>query len=157
MSDSPYILATVVSIGTVGLALRFDDDENTRVKEYKCLASYIPKANDRVLVIAISGTYLVLGRVVNAPTTSLTADNAIRLQTARTIGFSGGDVTGSFQFSGAQNVTGIILDCGFSDRAAHVQNQNSTGEGSDIYLRVVSNKLNFKVGSGGTWYVITSA
>ena len=151
-----FLLATVVSVGGAGLELRLDGEENARVKEYKCLASYIPTAEDRVLAIAISGTYLVLGSVVNAPITSLTADNAKRLETARTISFSGGDVTGSFQFSGASNVTGILLDCIFSNRAAHVQNQSNTAESSDIYFRVVSNKLNFRVGTG-TWYVITSA
>ena len=150
------LLASVVSVGGAGLELRLDGEENARVKQYKCLESYIPTAGDRVLAIAISGTYLVLGSVVNAPTTTLAADTAARLQTARTISFSGGDVTGSFQFSGASNVTGILLDCIFSNRAAHVQNQSNTVESSDIYFRVVSNKLNFRVGTG-TWYVITSA
>ena len=152
------LLASVVNIGGTGLELRLDGEENSRVKEYKCLESYVPSVGDRVLVIAISGTYLVMGRVVDAPVTTLEADTADRWATARTLSLTG-SVTGSASISGASNVS---MATSFSTsvpctRSIRIQNQNSTGEGSDIYLRVVSNKLNFRVGAGGTWYVITSA
>ena len=149
------LLATVVSVGTTGLELRLDGEEIARIKEYKCLASYIPSADDRVLVVPISGTYLVIGRVVDAPITTVSADTAAKLNTSRTIEFTG-DVTGAWSFNGDADVS-AALDGIFSNRAAHVQNQSNTAETSDIYFRVVSNKLNFRVGTGGTWYVITSA
>lgn len=151
-----YLLATVVSVGTTGLELRLDGESNARVKEYKCLGSYVPTVNDRVMVVAISGTYVVMGNVVSAPSSGGgVADAAKKLETARNIRLQG-DVSGNVNFDGSANVI-ITVDGLESNRAYHVQNQNSTSEGSDIYFRVGSNKLNFRVGTAGTWYVITSA
>lgn len=151
-----YLLATVVSVGTTGLELRLDGEANARVKEYKCLGSYVPTVNDRVMVVAISGTYVVMGNVVSAPPSGgVEAATAVKLKTVRSITFTG-DVTGSFNFDGSANVS-TALDGKESNRAYHVQNQNNPAEASDIYFRVVSNKLNFRVGLSGTWYVITSA
>lgn len=56
-------LATVDSIGSIGVILRFDGEANARTKEYKCLASYTPQTDDRVCVAPISGSWIVLGAI----------------------------------------------------------------------------------------------
>jgi hypothetical protein len=57
-------LATVISIDGSGLTLRFDGETEARTKKYKRLASYTPSVGDRVFVVFISGTYIVMGKVI---------------------------------------------------------------------------------------------
>lgn len=147
---SGFLLASVVSVGETGLELRLEGEVNARVKKYKCLASYVPAAGDRVLVASISETYVVIDQIVDAPTTTVSADTAVKLKTTRTISFTG-DVTGTLSFNGESDVS-VTLDGKESNRAYHVQNQNSTAEGSDIYFRASGTTLQFRVGTGGTWY-----
>ena len=49
-----------------GVTLTIDGEETPTTKDYKFLSSYSPVAGDRVLIEEISGTYVVLGKVVNA-------------------------------------------------------------------------------------------
>jgi hypothetical protein len=41
----------------------FDGESSPSAKRYPYLSSYVPKANDRVLLASISGTYVVLGKI----------------------------------------------------------------------------------------------
>ena len=52
-------LATIVSIGTSGLVLKFDGEDEAREKDYKCNAGVKFKAGDRVKIHKMSGTYVV--------------------------------------------------------------------------------------------------
>ena len=52
-------LATIVSIGTSGLVLKFDGEDAAREKDYKCNAGVKFKAGDRVKIHKMSGTYVV--------------------------------------------------------------------------------------------------
>ena len=52
-------LATIVSVGTSGLLLQFDGEDETRDKEYKCNAGVKFKTGDRVKIHKMSGTYVV--------------------------------------------------------------------------------------------------
>lgn len=63
-SDTDMRLATVTSI-TGGVAVQFDGETTASAKKYKRLASYSsPAVNDRVLLIQISGTYVILGKII---------------------------------------------------------------------------------------------
>lgn len=57
------LLATVVGING-RTTLRFDGEDVPRAKTYRRLASYTPSMGDRVYVVPISGTYLIIGKVV---------------------------------------------------------------------------------------------
>ena len=52
-------LATIVSVGTSGLLLQFDGEDETRDKEYRCNAGVQFKEGDRVKIHKMSGTYVV--------------------------------------------------------------------------------------------------
>ena len=52
-------LATIVSVGTSGLLLQFDGEDETRYKEYRCNAGVQFKEGDRVKIHKMSGTYVV--------------------------------------------------------------------------------------------------
>ncbi len=60
-----FLLATVYvySIGT-GIRLVIDGETTRTTKWYMHLSSYSPSNGDRVLVLEIAGTYIVLGKVV---------------------------------------------------------------------------------------------
>jgi hypothetical protein len=42
----------------------FDGETTASGKQYPHLASYTPAANDRVLLAAVSGSYVVLGKIM---------------------------------------------------------------------------------------------
>lgn len=64
-SEKPLImLATVAGVFSQGLTLVFDG-EGAGQKKYKRLASYSgPAQNDRVLVAIVSGSAVVLGKII---------------------------------------------------------------------------------------------
>lgn len=41
----------------------FDGESAVSGKQYPCLSSYAPAANDRVLLAAVSGSYVILGKI----------------------------------------------------------------------------------------------
>lgn len=45
--------------------LTFDGESIASEKKYPYLASYTPMINDRVLVMAVSGTYIIIGKIKN--------------------------------------------------------------------------------------------
>ena len=57
-------LATVTSTSG-GISIQFDGETSASAKKYKRLASYSsPAVNDRVLLVNVGGTYIVLGKIV---------------------------------------------------------------------------------------------
>lgn len=42
----------------------FDGEAITSLKKYPCLGSYTPTANDRVLLLKVANSYVVLGKIV---------------------------------------------------------------------------------------------
>jgi hypothetical protein len=57
-------LATVTSI-TGGVAVQFDGETSASTKLYKRLSSYSsPAVNDRVLLVKVGGTYVILGKII---------------------------------------------------------------------------------------------
>jgi len=62
---SPLLyLATIGTVSSSGVTLIFDGQTTETAKSYKRLASYSPSAGQRVLVAKLSGSYVVLGRIV---------------------------------------------------------------------------------------------
>lgn len=59
----PFLMGVVNSI-TGGLYIKLDGETDARTKSFAILASYTPIVGHRVLVAKISGTYVVLGRVM---------------------------------------------------------------------------------------------
>lgn len=57
-------LATVAAVSSGLASLTFDGETAATQKYYRHLASYSPVAGHRVLVVKISGTYVILGQVV---------------------------------------------------------------------------------------------
>ncbi|ANW97727.1 hypothetical protein CSTERTH_01110 [Thermoclostridium stercorarium subsp. thermolacticum DSM 2910] len=65
--DSPekiFKLGKVVGVTNGSPSIQFDGEETASGKLYARLSSYTPAVNDRVLLAKISGTYIVLGKVV---------------------------------------------------------------------------------------------
>ena len=61
---SNYKLATVTSTSG-GVSVQFDGETTPSAKKYKRLASYSsPTVNDRVLLVKVGGTYVIIGKVV---------------------------------------------------------------------------------------------
>ena len=184
MSDTAeHNLATVIAITTNGLTLRFDGENEARMKPYKCLSSYIPTIGDRVYIVAISGTYLVIGEVVDQPITSLTAANALKLNGKAESELSVANATNATNATDAANAAKLggkleselsvataanaanasklnnkaesALSVGSANRADRVIDQGSTS--SDIYFRSgASNTVQMRRGTGGTWQTIAT-
>lgn len=57
-------LATVTELFTSGKPkLMFDGEDIASEKEYESLGSYRPKVGDRVLLLGVSGTWVILGKM----------------------------------------------------------------------------------------------
>lgn len=65
-SEVEFLLATVTSYLSTGIKIRLDGQTEEMAKRYKMLQVGKPlKAGDRVVVMKMSGTYVVLGAVDN--------------------------------------------------------------------------------------------
>lgn len=58
-----YKTATVYNINALGIQVTFAGETSPTLKRYKKLSSYSPVIDDRVLMIEISGTYIILGKI----------------------------------------------------------------------------------------------
>ena len=62
--ERQFKLGTVTSISG-GISVQFDGETSPSSKKYKRLASYSsPAVNDRVLMVAVGGSYVILGKIV---------------------------------------------------------------------------------------------
>lgn len=79
------ILGTISAVdSTNGLQLIIDGEDEPTTKKYTYMASYVPTANDRVLIEEISGSYVIMGKVINDVASSGIAREATTAQTAAT-------------------------------------------------------------------------
>ena len=60
---SEYKLGIVTSTSG-GVFVRFDGETTASAKKYKRLANYSPTVSDRVLLVKVGGTYVILGKVI---------------------------------------------------------------------------------------------
>ena len=82
------ILGTISAVDNDnGLQLIIDGEDTPTTKKYTYMSSYVPQANDRVLIEEISGSYVIMGKVISDITDSgkaRTADNATNAVNATT-------------------------------------------------------------------------
>ena len=58
-----FTTATVHNINAQGIQVVFAGEISPTLKRYKKLSSYTPVLNDRVLMLRVSGTYIILGKI----------------------------------------------------------------------------------------------
>lgn len=63
MTDVSYRLASITAIGSEGVSVQFEGEDTASDKSYTVMQDYHPTLNDRVVMLNISGTYIVLGSV----------------------------------------------------------------------------------------------
>ena len=60
------ILGTISAVdNTDGLQLIIDGEDVATTKKYTYMASYVPVANDRVLIEEVGGSYVIMGKVIS--------------------------------------------------------------------------------------------
>nr|DAG11726.1 MAG TPA: hypothetical protein [Caudoviricetes sp.] len=67
MTDTSFRLAAITAIDSGGVSVQFEGEDTASDKTYTVVQSYHPTLGDRVVMLNISGTYIVLG-CVGAPT-----------------------------------------------------------------------------------------
>ena len=74
------ILGTISSVDSSnGLKLIIDGEDDPTTKKYTYVSSYVPAANDRVLIEEIGGSYVIIGKVIkdyNSSGVARTAETA---------------------------------------------------------------------------------
>lgn len=79
------ILGTVQAVdNTSGLSILLDSETEATTKDYKYLASYVPAVGDRVLIEQISGTYVIIGKIISSKANAGQASHATSATTATT-------------------------------------------------------------------------
>ena len=79
------ILGTVQAVNnTNGLSILLDSETEATTKDYKYLASYVPAVGDRVLIEQISGTYVIIGKIISTKANAGQAAHATSATTATT-------------------------------------------------------------------------
>ena len=85
------ILGTISAVDdNNGLQLIIDGEDTATTKKYTYMASYVPAVNDRVLIEEISGSYVIMGKIISdkdlsgIARTAETATNATNATTAAT-------------------------------------------------------------------------
>lgn len=63
-NERSFRMATVKLISAGRPIIRFHGEKEDSLKKYKYLVTYIPTLGDIVLLAKISGTYVILGKVV---------------------------------------------------------------------------------------------
>ena len=77
------ILGTISTVDNDnGLQLIIDGEDEPTTKKYTYMASYVPAANDRVLIEEISGSYVIIGKVISDVSSSGIARQANKATTA---------------------------------------------------------------------------
>ena len=95
------ILGTISAVDdTNGLQLIIDGEDTATTKKYTYMASYVPTANDRVLVEEISGSYVIMGKIISDYNNSGVA------RTAET-------ATNATNATNADNITGATTESGY--------------------------------------------
>lgn len=88
------ILGTISAVdNSNGLQLTIDGEDAPTTKKYTYMASYVPAANDRVLIEKVGGSYVVMGKIIDDYTksgvvreaaTAVTANSAASADSALT-------------------------------------------------------------------------
>lgn len=121
------ILGTVQAVdNTNGLSILLDSETEATTKDYKYLASYVPAVGDRVLIEQISGTYVIIGKIISTKANAGQAAHATSATTATTA------------------------------TTANRVNNNYSSSAADIYFRTTTASastatLQYRYGTSGAW------
>ena len=112
------ILGTISAVDDDnGLQLIIDGEDTATTKKYTYMSSYVPTANDRVLIEEISGSYVIMGKVISDKDLSGVARTAETATTSATCTGNAATATLSDKtkgFDDSVNVTQGQLITGFT-------------------------------------------
>lgn len=133
-----FKLGTVTELFANSTAkVRFDGEEAASAKQYAYLSNYKPAVNDRVLMAAVSGTYVVLGKL--SYNTSPGAEGSFStLTTSGQATLNAAKINTSIEIDGDLNHDGSKI--GFFG-ATPVNRQSVSQASSDAQTRAKLNEL----------------
>lgn len=138
------ILGTISAVDADnGLQLIVDGEDLPTTKKYTYMASYVPTANDRVLIEEVGGSYVIVGKVINDVASSgvaRTAETAINATNAT-------NATNAINATNATNAT-TAESATNATNADNLKNSN-TALGQLVYN--VTRTYNSTIGS----YIVT--
>lgn len=107
---SNFKLATVVELFENDTAkIQFDGEEIPSEKQYAYLASYVPSVDDRVLLGALGGTYVILGKVNFNISPDIEEEDNKYLFDLETVNILKGlEVSGTTNFSDGMSIIGNV-------------------------------------------------
>lgn len=121
------ILGTISAIDDDnGLQLIIDGEDDPTTKKYTYMASYVPTANDRVLVEEISGSYVIMGKVISDKSMSGVARTAETATNATTAASCTGNAATA---TTAASCTGNAATATVSDKTKGFDNTVSSAYG----------------------------
>lgn len=138
---------SVIKLGTVtelfpnGTAkVRFDGDESASAKQYAYLSNYKPAVADRVMMAAVAGTYVVLGKLSynTSPGSSGTEGSFTTLTTSGQATLNAAKINTSIEIDGDLNHDGSKI--GFFG-ATPANRQSVSQASSDAQTRAKLNEL----------------
>ena len=140
------ILGTISAVDNdKGLQLIIDGEDEPTTKKYTYMASYVPTANDRVIIEEISGSYVIMGKVISDYSSSgvaRTAENATNATNA--VNSTNADVATT-----ANACTGNAATATVSDKTKGFDSSVSSTYGQLVYN--VTRTYNSTIGS----YIVT--
>ena len=138
------ILGTISAVDADnGLQLIVDGEDLPTTKKYTYMASYVPTANDRVLLEEVGGSYVIVGKVINDVASSgiaRTAEPAINATNAT-------NATNAINATNATNAT-TAESATNATNADNLKNSH-TAHGQLVYS--VTRTYNSTIGS----YIVT--
>jgi hypothetical protein len=138
------ILGTISAVDADnGLQLIVDGEDLPTTKKYTYMASYVPTANDRVLIEEVGGSYVIVGKVINDVASSgiaRTAETAINATNAT----NADNATNATNATNAETATNATN----ATNADNLKNSN-TALGQLVYS--VTRTYNSTIGS----YIVT--
>lgn len=146
------ILGTISTVDNDnGLQLIIDGEDEPTTKKYTYMASYVPEANDRVLIEEVGGSYVIMGKVINDYSSSgiaRQADNATNAVNAT-------NATNAVNATNATNAT-TAASCSGNAATATVSNttkgfDNSVSSVLGQIVTSVTRTYNSTIGS----YIVT--
>jgi len=138
---SIFKLGTVTELFSNGTAkVQFDGEESASAKQYAYLSDYKPAANDRVLMAAAGGTYIVLGKLSynTSPSTSGAEGSFSTLTTSGQATLNAAKINTSIEIDGDLNHDGSKI--GFFGMTPQ-NRQTVTQATSDAETRACLNAL----------------
>lgn len=138
---SIFKLGTVTELFANGTAMvRFDGEDAASAKQYAYLSNYKPTVNDRVMMAAVGGTYVVLGKLSynTSPGSSGTEGSFTTLTTSGQATLNAAKINTSIEIDGDLNHDGSKI--GFFG-ATPANRQSVSQASSDDQTRACLNEL----------------